>query len=80
MDCHAVRAVVMGESQVVSANPVIFLAARVGAFHDVFAIVPFALAGEAPAFDLFFRKGRNVDVQQRFQGCLFLGCAKPEWR
>src|SRR4029077_14119706 len=58
----------MSESQFPPADPIIFLAAWVGAFDDVFAVVPFALSGEAPAFNLFLRKGRNVDVQQRFEG------------
>ena len=54
--CHAISTVLLIESQVVTADPIIFLAARVRAFHDVFAIVPFALPGEAPAFDLFLRQ------------------------
>src|SRR6266478_589469 len=65
---HAISALLLIKSQVIAADPVIFFAAGVHAFHDVFAIVPFALPGEAPAFDLILQQWRNVDIQQRFEG------------
>ena len=61
---HAVGAVVFGEAEIVAADPIVFLAARVDALDDILAVMALALAGEAPAFDSLLLKRRNVDVQQ----------------
>ena len=49
----AIGAVVMGEAQIVAADPIIFDAARVDSFDDVFAVVALAHTSQLPTPELF---------------------------
>jgi hypothetical protein len=45
--------VVMGEAQIVAADPIILDAARVDSFDDSFAVVALAHASQLPTLELF---------------------------
>ena len=67
--------------KVIAAYPIIFPAAWIDTFDDIFAVVPLSHAGEAPAFNFGLRKRRHVDVQQCFEGNTpFLDARNQEWR
>ncbi|SRR6266404_4526261 len=68
MHRFAVSAVLIGESKIVAADPIIFSAARIDSFDDGFAVVAFSHARRAPAFNFVFWDRGNIHIEKCFGG------------
>ena len=75
MHRFAVSAVLIGESKIVAADPIIFSAARIDSFDDGFAVVAFSHARRAPAFNFVFWDRGNIHIEKCFWRNAALGDA-----